>query len=230
MSCIKEKLSAFLPDITDLQETMLIKYLDLLLDSNSRINLTAITSREEAVTKHLADSLAAISLLPYGASLLDIGSGGGCPALPLKIVRPDLDLTMTDSVGKKVRFLNTAVSELGLQNARALQVRAEEYARTAARESFDIVTARAVAALPILLELAIPLAKPDGRFLAYKIEKSEELAAANRAASLLQCRLIAKKDYVLDEKHARTILVYQKSSAVDDIYPRPFAKIQKHPL
>jgi len=147
MSCIKEKLSAFLPDITDLQETMLIKYLDLLLDYNSRINLTAITSREEAVTKHLSDSLAAISLLPYGASLLDIGSGGGCPALPLKIVRPDLDLTMTDSVGKKVRFLNTAVSELGLQNARALQVRAEEYARTAARESFDIVTARAIAAL-----------------------------------------------------------------------------------
>lgn len=230
MGSIKDKYAALLPDITSTQTDLLESYLDLLLDYNTRFNLTSITSREDAVVKHIADSLSASSFIKQGDTLLDIGSGGGCPGIPLKIIHPDITLTMTDSVGKKVDFLNVVISALNLKQAYAYKIRAEELARTSSRESFSVVTARAVAALPILLELASPLIKPGGRFIAYKGNINEEIIMAQNAAKTLHCHMTSKTDYLLDGQYARTLVVYEKTAAVSNTYPRPYAKIQKQPL
>lgn len=205
------------------------RYLDLLFEYNARFNLTAITSREDAVVKHLLDSLTAEKYLKAGAALLDIGSGGGCPAIPLKIARADISLTMLDSTEKKVGFLDLVVRELRLDRTKAVCARAEEYAKTDARASFDAVTARAVAALPVLLELAAPFVAPGGVFIAYKGGKEEESAGEN-AAKTLGLALVKKEEYLLDGQYARTLLVYQKTSHTPEIYPRPYARIQKKPL
>jgi len=226
MGYLEEKLSAWAnPDSAVLLE----RYLDLLSEYNSHFNLTAITSREDAVVKHLLDSLAAEKYLPAGARLLDIGSGGGCPAIPLKIVRPDILLTMLDSAGKKVGFLDLVLQELRLSNARAVCERAEVYVNTGVRECFDVVTARAVAALPVLIELAASFLKPGGVFIAYKGSK-EDLSEGANAAKVLGLTLFKKEEYLLDNQYARTLFVYQKTSHTPGIYPRPYAKIQKKPL
>lgn len=229
MGSIANKFAALSIETTAEQEALLERYLDILLEYNSRFNLTAITSREDAIVKHLADSMAATAYIPQGGSLIDIGSGGGCPAIPLKIMRPDIALTMADSVGKKVNFLNTVIAELGITNACALHIRAEELARSDVRESFDVATARAVASLPILLELASPLIKTGGLFIAYKGENDEQ-AVAETAAKALQCRLIDKHTYLLDGQYHRTLFIYRKTAAVSRDYPRPFAQIQRRPL
>lgn len=230
MGLIKEKTNCFLPSLTCGQEEALETYLNILLQANKQLNLTAIDNYEDAVVKHIADSLVGAAFVAPNAVMLDIGSGGGCPAIPLKIVHPDLQVTLIDSVGKKVDFLNSAIASLSLSGAVAVKARAEELCRTNKRESFDVVTARAVAALPILLELASPLLKVGGLFIAYKGDNKEELASAQAAAKLLNCKLIDRYDYILDDKYARTVLIYQKVAPTAHIYPRPYAKIQKYPL
>jgi len=229
MGVIKDKFAAASVAISDNQEVLLAKYLDILFDYNNRFNLTSITSWDDAVVKHLVDSVASVAYIPQGASLVDIGSGGGCPAIPLKIVRPDITLTMTDSIGKKTNFLNIVVSELGLSDSCALNIRAETLGRIDKRESFDVVTARAVAPLAILLELASPLIKLGGIFIAYK-GSQDESALAHNAALALHCRLIEKIAYRTDDEYARTLLIYRKIAALDPTYPRPFAQIQRRPL
>lgn len=230
MGLIKEKTECLLPSLTCGQEDALETYLNILLKGNKQFNLTAIDTYEDAVVKHIADSLVGAAFIAPNALMLDIGSGGGCPAIPLKIVRPDLQVTLIDSVGKKVDFLNGAIASLSLSGAVAVKARAEELCRTDKRESFDAVTARAVAALPVLLEIASPLLKVGGLFLAYKGDNKEELASAQTAAKLLNCKLTARHDYILDGRYARTVLIYQKIAPVAHVYPRPYAKIQKHPL
>lgn len=230
MGLIKEKTECFLPSLNNGQEDLLAAYLDILLQGNKQFNLTAIDNYEDAVVKHIADSLAAAPFIMPNAVMLDIGSGGGCPAIPLKIVHPNLQVTLIDSVGKKVDFLNKAISALALKGAVAIKTRAEELCRTDKRESFDVVTARAVAALPVLLELASPLLKVGGLFIAYKGDNKEEFASAKTAAQLLNCKLTTPYDYILDNQYARTVLIYQKTAPIAHIYPRPYAKIQKYPL
>lgn len=228
---MKEKLAVYLPGITEIQAEKLKRYLEFLLDYNTRLNLTAITSFDEAIVKHLGDSLAGAAFIPKETKrLLDIGSGGGCPAIPLKIARPDISLTMTDGIGKKADFLNAAVKHLGLEEAEAVKERAEEIARTDRRESFDIVTARAVAALPILLELASPLIKVGGRFLAYKGDGEDEIEAAKGAAKALEMQLIETYGYTLEGGHARKLLIYKKTAATPAEYPRRYSRIIKQPL
>ena len=151
------------------------RYAEMLRERNEKINLTAITEPEEVKIKHFLDSCSAAELLPGGASVLDIGSGAGFPGLPLKIVRPDLTVTLLDSVNKKVAFMNDVVAELKLSGATAVHARIEDFPH---KGEYDAVVSRAVAELTTLAEYALPFVKIGGAFIAYKSEKAESAKSA----------------------------------------------------
>lgn len=164
-------------------------FLERLLETNRSFNLTAVTEPELAWHKHILDSLSlvpAFVLRPDLRSVVDVGSGGGLPALPLAIALPDHRFTLLESIGKKARFLAEVSAELGLRNVQVVETRAESYGQEAGRERFDIATSRAVSRLPVLLELSLPLVRVGGLKLALKGEQAEqELTEAKRALSLL---------------------------------------------
>ncbi|MDR1464044.1 MAG: 16S rRNA (guanine(527)-N(7))-methyltransferase RsmG [Oscillospiraceae bacterium] len=209
-----------------------------LLRENEKYNLTAITAPEEVLYKHFLDSLLPLAKFPppEGASLLDVGTGAGFPGLVIAIARPDLRVTLLDSAGKKVRFLAETACELGVP-ARTLQGRAEELARGELRGRFDLVTARAVAALPVLCEYCLPLVKPGGAFLALKGQQGrEELAQAARAIALLGGETAEQTEIAeatLGENGCfgqRTLLLIRKISQTPTKYPRNGGLITKKPL
>ncbi len=208
-------------------------YAARLIETNVRVNLTAITEPAEIVTKHFADSLALLGLfeIPEGAKVADVGTGAGFPGLALLIARPDLQVTLMDSVNKKLEFLRILCKELGL-NPEIVHIRAEDAGRDPAyRESFDLVTARAVASLDRLAEFCVPLVRQGGLFFPLKAPLSEEEADSGRAAAgKLGCRLAETKAYVIPGGDAREIPVFEKRSHTPSIYPRPAAKIAKNPL
>lgn len=161
-------------------------YHAMLVEANKSMNLTRVPDEPgEAVDRNYLDSLAPLAvpgLLDGARALCDVGAGAGFPGIPLAIARPDIRVTLMDSLGKRVAFLNGVIEALGL-NAEAIHIRAEEAARLPQyRDAFDRVTARAVAALPVLMELALPLVKPGGRFIAYKGPSLDEELAASAAA------------------------------------------------
>ncbi len=214
------------------------RYRALLLDWNSRINLTAITDPQEVVTRHFLDSLTCAPLLPSAATshtprLLDVGTGAGFPGLPLAIALPNWDVTLLEATGKKVRFLETVIAELGLTNAHALAGRAEEVAhKPAYRGRFDAVTARAVAALPTLLEYCAPFAHAGGVvILPKKGDLSDELAAGQRAATLLGARLLDLALVTLPAlADGRVLVIASQERACPPQYPRPAGAPVKRPL
>ena len=202
----------------------LTEYARLLLETNQVMNLTAITDPKDVATLHFLDCA---SLLP----LADVGSGAGFPGLPLKILCPSIQLTMVDSLGKRVNFLQTVCDALHLTGAEAIHARAEEFAASH-RAGFDIVTSRAVAALPVLAELCLPLVKEGGWFLAMKsVESDAELAASQHALEILGGRLEKAEDYVIPGTDVRHRLLFiKKVKETPKKYPRAFAKIKKDPL
>ena len=148
-------LKRYIPSISDTECDKFVSYYRLLLDWNSRMNLTAITDPEEVVKKHFLDSLSAMPYIKQGSSVADIGTGAGFPGIPLLIMRPDIHLTLVDALQKRVLFLETVLSELGLQ-AECCHMRAEDFGRVPAfREQFDCCVSRAVSSLPVLLELTV---------------------------------------------------------------------------
>ncbi len=203
-------------------------YCDLLLEWNAKFNLTAITDVEEIYVKHFRDSLLGESLVPENASVLDVGAGAGFPSLPIKIVRPDVKLTLLDSVSKKVTFLQAVIDSLKLENAAAVHARIEDLAKKA---SFDVVTSRAVAALPTLAEYCLPFVREGGVFIAYKSgDCDEELSRAENAIAILGG---AKPELVrvqLDGQTERSIIVIKKIKATPAKYPRGKNLPRKTPL
>lgn len=217
------------------QEEKLFSFIAHLLEKNRVMDLTNITEAEDLGLKHLLDSwllLPIIDKKESGLSLADVGSGPGFPALPLKIARPQLEVLMLDSQKKRVDFLTETIKKLELTGIQAIWMRAEEAGRDSRyRDSFDIVTARAVAALPRLVELCLPLVRPGGVFLAMKGLADEETDSAKSAISQLSGRLIDIHKYVLpgtDMK--RSLLVIEKTSPTRQAFPRSFTKIKKNPL
>ena len=211
-------------------------YEQILLHENEKYNLTAITDLAEIRQKHFADSLALLDDVPCplspGAALLDVGSGGGFPGVPLKIAQPDIALTLLEATGKKAAFLRMLAWELGLV-VEVLNARAEQAAHLPEhRERFDVVTARAVAALPLLCELCLPFVKPGGVFIAYKgtgEKTQEELAAAASAIKLLGAEL----EQVHSETTAyggRSRIILRKISHTAANYPRNYGLMRKKPL
>ncbi len=199
----------------------------LLVDeANKRFNLTAITDERDFAIKHFADSLLAAPLLKKG-QLCDIGAGAGFPSVPLAIAREDIAVTALDSTAKKINFIKEAAEKLGLANLNAIAGRAEE-----ARDlfcKFENVTARAVASLPVLLELAAPLLKKGGVFFAYKTDESE-LQTSKNAQRALGMRHIMTKKFVLPDNSERAILVFEKIADTPPMYPRRYGVIKNKPL
>ena len=194
------------------------RYAEMLRERNEKINLTAITEPEEVKVKHFLDSCSAAELLPGGASVLDIGSGAGFPGLPLKIVRPDLTVTLLDSVNKKVAFVSDVVAELKLSGVTAVHARIEDFPH---KGEYDAVVSRAVAELSTLAEYALPFVKIGGVFIAYKSEKAEsEAEAAASAITLLGGRIREIREAFVATGLTRKLIIIDKIAPTPPKYPR----------
>lgn len=202
------------------------QYLALLLEANEVMNLTAIRTPGEIRVRHFEDSLKLLECQDFaGRRVLDLGSGAGFPGLPLKIAEPSVELVLLDGTGKKVEFLRRAATALGLSGVEFVHARAEEYAHTGARESFDIVTARGVTALPALCELALPLLRIGGRLLAMKSTGAETAPYA-----LLGGERREDYTYRLSDGTIHTVIIIEKTTPTNMSYPRTWGQIKKKPL
>lgn len=209
-----------------------------LLNFNAHTNLTAIKDEEGVAIKHFADSLAALrfNLLPNKAKIIDIGCGAGFPGLPLAHVRRDISVTFLDSTAKKLKFTEKACGELGI-NAEFLPVRAEEVSSDKKyRESFDIAVSRAVASLPVLLELSLPFVKVGGMFIAYKATGAlEELEQSKKAIPALGGKYIETLEVELPKSSDgevlhHSLIIVKKVKNTPAQYPRRYAQMVKKPL
>jgi 16S rRNA (guanine527-N7)-methyltransferase len=215
------------------QLDQLAAYAAELLHWNARVNLTAISDEREVTIRHFLDSLrCALSWGAAPASLVDVGAGAGFPGLPLKILRPELRLTLIESVEKKAAFLRHVAAELGLGNVQVVVGRAESAGRDPAhREQYDVAVARAVAELRVLAEYCLPLCRVGGRFLAPKgAQVADELARAQAAVELLGGHVIAVEGVELPGVEPRTLVVIEKRAPTPAQYPRAAGVPAKRPL
>ena len=215
--------------LTKEQEEKFEKYYRILIEYNERFNITAITEKEEVYKKHFIDSILGVDKL-RGKTLIDIGSGGGFPAIPLKIMKDDLSVTLVEATGKKCEFLKAVVKELNLTNVSVINGRAEDLAKDVKfREQFDICSARAVARLNTLSEYCIPFVKKGGIFLSFKGDAKEELNEALSAFKTLGGELEEFFEYELDGAK-RALITVKKVKEKDKKYPRGQGKERKNPL
>lgn len=207
-------------------------YHRLLAEWNEKINLTAIREPQEVALKHFADCLFGLRFLPEGARVVDVGSGAGFPGVPLKIMRPDLNVLLLDSLNKRLVFLNELIAALGLTGIETLHSRAEDSAKKELREQFDVATARAVAHLSVLSEYCLPYVKTGGIFLAYKGSSGfDEIEEAASAIRILGGVLEEKTEYLLPSSDIRhTLAVIRKTKPTPAKYPRNSGQIAKNPL
>ena len=210
----------------------LLRFGELLLEKNKVMNLTAITEPADVAALHFLDSAALLTLTDFkGKSVVDVGTGAGFPGMPLKILEPTIRMTLLDSLGKRITFLQEVCDNLKLTDVACVHARAEEFAAEH-RETFDLAVSRAVAALPVLCELCLPLVKPGGKFLAMKsVESDAELAASQHAIAILGGAVEAVRDYAIPGTDVRhRLIVVEKVKKTPEKYPRMFAKIKKNPL
>lgn len=202
-----------------------------LVETNAHMNITAITDPYGVALRHFADSMTASSLLPTGASVIDVGCGGGFPCLPLAILRNDLSFTALDSTAKKLTFVEKAAKELSLK-VTTLAGRAEEFSRMSEhREKYDAAISRAVARLNILSELCIPFVKNGGLFVAMKgADADTERSEAQNAVKTLGAEVEKTERFTLEDAGERALILCRKTDKTPDIYPRTFAQIKKKPL
>ena len=210
----------------------LLRYGELLLEKNKVMNLTAITEPADVASLHFLDSAALLALADLkGKTVVDVGTGAGFPGMPLKILEPSIRMTLLDSLGKRITFLQEVCDDLGLTDVQCVHTRAEEFTAEH-RQSFDFAVSRAVANLSMLCELCLPLVKPGGYFLSMKsVESNEELNAAKRAIQTLGGQVKRTADYQIpgtDVTHR--VIFIKKVAETPKKYPRPFAKIKKNPL
>ena len=222
-------------NLNDLQKKQFERYFELLVEWNEKINLTAITEKKEVYLKHFYDSIAPILqglIENQEIKLLDIGAGAGFPSLPMKILYPQLDVTIIDSLNKRINFLTLLAQELELENVHFYHGRAEDFGQdTNFRAQFDIVTARAVARLQVLSELTIPFLKVGGKLLALKASNApEELTEAKNALNLLFSKVEDNISYTLPNGDPRYITVVEKKKETPNKYPRKAGMPNKRPL
>ena len=221
--------------LTDRQKEQYERYFELLVEWNEKINLTAITEKDEVYLKHFYDSIAPILqglIENQPIRLLDIGAGAGFPSLPMKILFPELDVTIIDSLNKRINFLHLLAEELGLSGVHFYHGRAEDFAQDKAfRAQFDLVTARAVARMQVLSELTIPYLKVRGRLLALKASNAPGgLEEAKNALNLLFSKVEDNLQYELPNGDPRYITVVEKKKETPNKYPRKAGMPNKRPL
>lgn len=213
--------------IDEKQAQQFALFYDAVVASNKLFNLTAIVEEKEFIVKHIIDSVAGISEIPNGAYVCDIGAGAGFPSMPIAIMRHDVNVLAIDSTAKKMNFLANCAKEMDINNLKTKAGRAEEM--TALFEKFDVVVARAVSSLQILLELAMPLLKVGGKFVAYKTDESE-LELSKNAQKTLYARHIETKSFSLPNGDRRAIITFEKLQKTPQQYPRQYGTIKKKPL
>ena len=225
------KCAAYGIALTAQQLDRLDAYARLLVDYNQKVNLTAITTPEGIEDRHFADSLLFAAQPEVAGTLVDVGTGAGFPGIVAKIYKPELELTLMEPTGKRVEFLRYVCGQLGLEGVEFAKERAEEAARKTWREQFDLASARAVAALPVLAEYCLPLVRVGGAFIAMKgASAAEELEAAQGAIRRLGGRYSQTRAFHLPGGDARSLVVVQKISQTPTAYPRNGGKIAKAPL
>ncbi len=214
--------------LTDQQLSQFEKYKDILLEWNEKMNLTAITKEEEIWEKHFYDSISPFFHIKFH-SMCDVGSGAGFPGIPVKIIYPNVHMTLIEPLQKRCKFLEEVKKQLDLDNLEILPVRAEDYAKKN-REKFDVVSARAVANLSILLELCVPLLKVEGTMIALKGKNGhQELENAQMAIETLNLKLEREEKFDLPEG-CRINLYLKKEKKTSLKYPRAYGQIKKKPL
>ena len=226
-----EELKKINIELTTDQLKQLERYYELLVEWNEKINLTAITKKEDVYLKHFYDSLTMNKIVDLSKveTMCDIGTGAGFPGLVIKIVFPNIKMTLVDALEKRIKFLNEVIKELGLTNIETVHARSEEYAKVN-RNKFDVTTARAVAHLSVLLEYAIPMTKVNGNFIAMKANVTDELDESKNALSKLFSKITGKIEFELpNENGQRTIIKIEKNKD-NNLFPRKYAEIKKKRL
>lgn len=216
-------------DIDSSQAEKFSTLFEFMVEYNRNVNLTAITEFSEVVLKHFIDSVLPFSMLeiPQGERFIDVGTGAGFPALPLLIMRSDLKATLCDSLGKRCTYLELVCGKIGI-NAEIIHARSEELGRKR-REKYDFVTARAVAAMPVLAELCLPFVRVGGKFIALK-SVNEDVSDAKSAVKTLGGEIAEIRDYKLPNGDDRRLCIVKKISQTPTKYPRSYANITKKPL
>jgi len=218
--------------LSETQKNQLETYYKLLVEWNEKMNLTGITEKGQVYLKHFYDSATLVKVidLKEEKTLCDIGTGAGFPGLVLKILFPHLEVTLVDALNKRIVFLENVIETLKLENIKTVHARAEEYAREH-REKFDVVTSRAVAALPMLLEYSVPLVKIGKYFIPMKGDIAQEIKASEHSIKLLNVNLKCQEKFSLPlENSTRTILKFRKERSSHVKYPRKFSEMKKNPL
>ena len=233
MEKIKEKFKKLKLELTDQQAVQFFQYYEFLVEKNKVMNLTAIVDFDEVILKHFIDSLMIHQIVIPKGRLIDVGTGAGFPGIPLKIIYPDLDVVLLDSLNKRVQFLNEVIQKLGLEKIIAIHGRAEDLAKKDNyREQFDFCVSRAVANLSTLSEYCIPFVRKEGFFIAYKSGKiQEELESGNRAINILGGIIEEQREVLLPDTDVfRCIVKIRKTGYTPKKYPRKAGMPAKEPL
>lgn len=230
---LEEGIGQYAPGLASFKADKFVKYMGMLKEWNRKINLTAIEDEREIIIKHFIDSA---SILPFlkdeSLDLIDVGTGAGFPGIPVKILYENINVTLLDSLAKRVNFLNEVIDSLHLKGITAIHGRAEDKGReTSLRETFDVAVARAVANLPVLLEYCLPFVKPGGVFIAMKGSNIEEVEVSGKALDVLGGTLEEVKEITLPFSDIkRNIIIIKKVRHTPTKYPRKAGKPSKDPI
>jgi len=237
LSQFEKDLEQFQITLSDTQKEQFLKYYELLVEWNGFMNLTAITEFDDVMKKHFADSLSLVKayseIRTEKLKVIDIGTGAGFPGIPLKIVFPQIELTLLDSLQKRLKFLQEVIDQLGLGEVELIHGRAEDFCKPSMkREQYDLCVSRAVANLATLSELCLPYVKVGGKFIPYKSEKAEEeVKAAKKAIGLLGGEVKDQIEFELPESNiGRTLVVIEKKNATPKKFPRKAGMPAKEPI
>lgn len=229
----KEKLGKKCIELTNTQQEQFENYKNLLLEWNEKINLTAITDEDDIILKHFVDSMTIIKYIKNNSSIVDVGTGAGFPGIPVKIANPSLNVTLVDSLNKRLLFLEDVINKLTLNQIKTVHSRAEEFGQNKLyREKFDVATSRAVANLSVLVEYLLPLVKVGGKCICMKgSEIEEELKNSEDAIKLLGGEIERVEEFTLPESDIkRNIVIIKKIRQTPNRYPRKPGVPSKNPL